>query len=131
MLKNQKSEIRNQKSAAFTLGGTSGRDHDHRHLDRAVVAGSAGGARGGKKSHSAPTTCGSWPWACTITVLRTASCPLAAVLPTCGVLRRAFNWRMFIFPEIEQTALYDDIKSKVVPDFVSTATPSNAWVGNS
>ena len=31
----------------FHFGRTFGRHHDHRHLDRAVVAGGAGGARGG------------------------------------------------------------------------------------
>ena len=33
--------------ARFYVGGTFGGDHDHRHLDRAVAAGGAGGARGG------------------------------------------------------------------------------------
>ena len=33
----------------FYLGGTSGRDYDHCHLDCVVVAGSADGARGGAK----------------------------------------------------------------------------------
>jgi prepilin-type N-terminal cleavage/methylation domain-containing protein/prepilin-type processing-associated H-X9-DG protein len=36
----------------------------------------------------------------------------------------AFNWRTFILPDMEQQSLYDDIKAKVVPDFVKGGNPS-------
>jgi prepilin-type N-terminal cleavage/methylation domain-containing protein/prepilin-type processing-associated H-X9-DG protein len=36
----------------------------------------------------------------------------------------AFNWRTFILPELEQQALYDDIKQRVRPDFVNGGSPS-------
>jgi prepilin-type N-terminal cleavage/methylation domain-containing protein/prepilin-type processing-associated H-X9-DG protein len=40
----------------------------------------------------------------------------------------AFNWRTFILPELEQQALYDDIKAKVVPDFISgSGSASGPW----
>ena len=38
----------------------------------------------------------------------------------------AFNWRTFILPELEQQALYDDIKARVVPDFMKS--PSGTWM---
>jgi prepilin-type N-terminal cleavage/methylation domain-containing protein/prepilin-type processing-associated H-X9-DG protein len=37
----------------------------------------------------------------------------------------AFTWRTFILPFMEQQGLYDDIKTKVVPDF--TSSPTAAW----
>jgi prepilin-type N-terminal cleavage/methylation domain-containing protein len=54
--------------------------------------------------------------------------PFGGSAPDLGTPAAAFNWRTFIFPQIEQTPLYDDIKAKVVPDFV--ASPSNAWVAD-
>jgi prepilin-type N-terminal cleavage/methylation domain-containing protein/prepilin-type processing-associated H-X9-DG protein len=39
----------------------------------------------------------------------------------------AFNWRTFVLPQLEQQALYDDVKAKVLPDFVP-GPPSATWI---
>ena len=44
---NLKSEIHDHKPTAFTFIELLSRDYDHRHSDRIVAAGGAGGTRGG------------------------------------------------------------------------------------
>ena len=78
-----KPEIRNQRSPrGFYFGGAFGRDHDHRHFDRAVVAGGAGGARGGAASCNAATTSNRWAWRCTPTMRPAAAFRRAPSRPT-------------------------------------------------
>jgi prepilin-type N-terminal cleavage/methylation domain-containing protein/prepilin-type processing-associated H-X9-DG protein len=54
--------------------------------------------------------------------------PFGGSSPDMGGPAAAFNWRTFILPQLEQPALYDDIKARAVPDFVASCT--SAWVAS-
>ena len=132
----------NHPFTRFYLGGVVGRHHDHWHFDRDVVAGGAGGPRGGAEDAVPEQPQADRTWPCTPMNRRYGCLPPGAILrppypnfyadydpwfeapATALPGYHGTSWMLQILPFMEQQALFDqwDFTKSVIGNKTVAAT---------